>query len=314
MPGLCTMRDRTALLLCLGSFLFGCMLTLNLIALDSAAKPKKQSELTSSEQQNLLIVLVLSKPENYAQRNVIRETWASEAADDAVCLFVLGKGGDKNHLRHEVKQFDDLLFVDVQDRYDSLTTKVLQAFEKVTSHYNYRFLLKCDDDSFVRLSALKTELQTASSPLYWGYFRGDARIKTSGKWRETKWDICDRYLPYAHGGGYVLSSDLVSFLARNVQMWRRFNSEDISVGTWLAAVEARRRHDRRFDTEHRSRGCSNSYLVTHKQSPEQMKALWRQLKEKGKMCETEETLVPGFEYNWNVPPSKCCNRAGDGGI
>jgi Galactosyltransferase len=77
------------------------------------------------------VVLVLSKSDNVAQRNAIRETWASEVGDDSVVLFVLGKGGDKSLLRHEVKQFDDLLFVEVRDRYESLTAKVLQAFEQV---------------------------------------------------------------------------------------------------------------------------------------------------------------------------------------
>lgn len=127
------MRDRTALLLCLGSFLLGCMLSINFIAWDSASRPQKASpsSLTASHHQLLVVVLVLSKPDNVAQRNVIRETWASEAGDDSVVLFVLGKGGDKSLLRHEVKQFDDLLFVEVRDRYESLTAKVLQAFEQV---------------------------------------------------------------------------------------------------------------------------------------------------------------------------------------
>jgi galactosylxylosylprotein 3-beta-galactosyltransferase len=112
----------------------------------------------------------------------------------------------------------------------------------------------------------------------------------------------------------VLSSDLVSFLALNAKSWRHFTSEDISVGAWLGAVEAERKHDRRFDTEHRSRGCSNSYLVTHKQSPEQVSALWRNLREQGAMCEQEESSAPGYEYNWSVPPSKCCVRVQDGGV
>jgi len=108
------------------------MLSINFIALDSASKAPKlnQNSLYSSEQL-LLVVLVLSKPDNVAQRNVIRETWASEVGDDSILLFVLGKGGDKSLLRHEVKQFDDLLFVEVQDKYETLTTKVLQAFEQV---------------------------------------------------------------------------------------------------------------------------------------------------------------------------------------
>ena len=45
-------------------------------------------------------------------------------------------------------------------------------------------------------------------------------------------------------------------------MW---NSEDISVGGWLGPVRVNRVHSTRFDTEAKSRGCQNSYLITHKQ-------------------------------------------------
>ena len=46
---------------------------------------------------------------------------------------------------------------------------------------------------------------------------------------------------------------------------QKWNSEDISVGAWLAPVGPNRIHSSRFDTESESRGCSNSYIVTHKQ-------------------------------------------------
>lgn len=47
-----------------------------------------------------------------------------------------------------------------------------------------------------------------------------------------------------------------------------FRSEDVAVGAWLAGLDVRYVHDPRFDTEFRSRGCNNQYIITHKQSPE----------------------------------------------
>lgn len=46
----------------------------------------------------------------------------------------------------------------------------------------------------------------------------------------------------------------------------RYNSEDVSVGAWLAGLNVHYVHDPRFDTEWTSRGCHNEYLVTHKQA------------------------------------------------
>lgn len=72
-------------------------------------------------------------------------------------------------------------------------------------------------------------------------------------------------MPNARGGGYVLGKQNVDFIGDNYEKLEKWNSEDISVGAWLAAVKVNRVHSNRFDTEAESRGCHNSYIVTHKQ-------------------------------------------------
>jgi galactosylxylosylprotein 3-beta-galactosyltransferase len=56
--------------------------------------------------------------------------------------------------------------------------------------------------------------------LYWGYFAGDGEIQSQGRWKEDKWFLCDRYVPYALGGGYVISSSIVDYIANNVDVLR----------------------------------------------------------------------------------------------
>ena len=41
--------------------------------------------------------------------------------------------------------------------------------------------------------------------LYWGFFDGRAPVMKKGKWAEKDYKLCDKYIPYALGGGYVLS-------------------------------------------------------------------------------------------------------------
>jgi galactosylxylosylprotein 3-beta-galactosyltransferase len=137
----------------------------------------------------------------------------------------------------------------------------------------------------VRVSQLLRSLKDISHPhLYWGFIDGRAPVHKTGKWMERDWVLCDRYLPYALGGGYVLAYDLVQFVAANARYFKmcvskrtticsthspfhpcRYNSEDVSVGAWLAGIDVHYVHDPRFDTEWMSRGCNNEYLVTHKQ-------------------------------------------------
>lgn len=88
---------------------------------------------------------------------------------------------------------------------------------------------------------------------------------------------------------------------------RYYNSEDVSVGIWLAPVNnVLRIHDTRFDTEWTSRGCQNHYLISHNLSVNQIKQMYENIINKGNLCEAETTKRHHWLYNWTVPPSKCC--------
>ena len=69
-----------------------------------------------------------------------------------------------------------------------------------------------------------------------------------------------------------------------------------------------RRHDVRFDTEYKSRGCQNVYLVSHKQTEDMMRDKYKNMNTIGRQCIEETQLRKSYEYNWKVPPSQCCER------
>lgn len=250
----------------------------------------------------------------------------------------------------EQSEHRDVLILPLYDSYSNLTEKVAKSFHWLSDQYdyglNYKYLLKCDDDSFVRLDNLSDEILKMESfyinqplsaihemekkndfqflrintqmnkftsgnlSLYWGYFSGSARIKSSGKWKETDWITCDRYTPYAVGGGYILSRALVQFIAKNEQTLRYFNSEDVSVGLWLASVNnILRIHDIRFDTEWTSRGCRNFHLITHSISEKEMRQLYNRIVNEGKLCASDSIKRHSYFYNWTAPPSQCCTKA-----
>ena len=71
-------------------------------------------------------------------------------------------------------------------------------------------------------------------------------------------------------GDIYWGKDLAHYLAENTRILQMFNSEDTSVGTWLAGIKVNRKHDSRFDTEWKSRGCCNQFLVTHEQTQADM--------------------------------------------
>ncbi|XP_071451291.1 beta-1,3-galactosyltransferase 6-like [Hetaerina americana] len=267
-----------------------------------------------------LIVVIMSSPDNVHQRNAIRETWSTYGGSDEVQYFFFV--GSKN-LRDEqnfvlVKEYEnnkDLVLLSETDTYERLTTKILLSFMWLSKIAEFSFMLKCDDDSYVRIPFLVKELKdmvrvNPRKGLYWGFFDGRAHVRRGGKWADRKWVICDRYLPYALGGGYVLSRELVNILADRASSLELYSNEDVAVGAWLSTIrDLERRHDPRFDTEYRSRGCREDYVITHKVSPDMMRKIFSSLNKSGKFCLSGEFRTRNsYIYNWNVPPSRCCDR------
>ncbi|CAK9826667.1 Beta-1,3-galactosyltransferase 6 [Anthophora retusa] len=217
-------------------------------------------------------------------------------------------------LHSEEQKFNDLLLLSrLPDSYGTLTKKVLYAFKEIYEYFNFDFLMKCDDDTFMLIHKILKELDKWESKgtkkeLYWGFFNGRAQVKRSGPWKEMDWILCDYYLPYALGGGYILSYNLVKFIASNADILKLYKAEDVSVGLWVAPLaNIERKHDVRFDTEYRSRGCSNQYIITHKQTIENMKNMHEYYQASGALCAKEIRNRMSYRYNWTVPPSQCCN-------
>ncbi|XP_003745692.1 beta-1,3-galactosyltransferase 6 [Galendromus occidentalis] len=262
-----------------------------------------------------LCVAVFSAPTeaSAACRQTARETWLS--LDDGVRHYFFI--GDQNlppqvseALSNENRNAGDVVLLPFVDSYRNLTLKLLHSIKYLVEKCDCKYILKADDDTFARVDLIVSELEVVKveQRLYWGYFTGRAPIFRRGTWAETDWFLCDRYLPYARGGGYIFSHRVAKYIADNSPILQRYRSEDVSFGVWTAGLQLHRVHDPRFDTEYTSRGCLNSYLVTHKQSSSQMYEKMKNIRTKGRLCpkgeegETRES----YSYNWTVLPSQCC--------
>ena len=213
-----------------------------------------------------------------------------------------------------------LILDDVTNDYYALTNRTISVMKYITKHnYKFSYLLKCDDDTFVDLQQVCTELQNRNShtKLYWGRFIKWS-VMTEGKHKETQWTTADDYLPYCYGGGYIISKDLVNILAQNEPFLKRYNSEDVSVGAWLAPYNMERKHDARFNTAIGMRKtCSNTFLVIHqvKRKPE-MYSYYKALMGEGVVCGrgsmhwVSELIAHStmYVYDWTAKPSQCCKH------
>lgn len=229
--------------------------------------------------------------------------------------FIIGTKG-LSHVRYnelmlELEQSKDLIyFHDFDDNYNNLTLKLLLSLVWAHGNHHFDYLIKCDDDTFVQLDRLVTSLHRMDCPelLYWGYFNGRGYPHSSGKWVEREWFLCPHFIPYAMGGGYVLSWQLVDLIARFSHTWSMYKNEDVTVGTWMSPFRAHRYHDIRFNTEGHSHGCNNNYIITHKEKAATFIQKKKSLTSNGTLCKIEREVRPSYLYNWSVSPPLCCDR------
>lgn len=241
-------------------------------------------------------------------------------------LFVIGTNDlsadlQNNIVEEQINHSDLLLLTDFKDDYRQLSDKLLRSISELVDLYKFKYILKCDDDAYVKLDLLVQELnfyhnqmsrvydRSTEIDLYWGYFNGRAQQKVHGKWAENNYHLSDRYLPYAVGGGYVISYKIAKFIADHHTILGNYVSEDVSMGVWTAPFKnIHRKHDVRFDTQWLARNCRNYHLVLHKRTPKDMYDIYN---EKTCSIDPRDPMRRPVEYfyNWSAKPSECCGNA-----
>ena len=232
-------------------------------------------------------------------RDAIRDTWMKKyrenASSEVVVKFSIGTEGlssqEVKTLTLEGSTYGDLLLLPhLHDSYNNITRKVLESFVELDKRYNFTYLLKCDDDTFIVLDTILSELQQRKSNrnYYWGYHYKKAVVQSVGKWAEKKWFLCSTYLPYAAGGGYILSHDLVSRIVSSSNDLFLYHNEDVSIGTWLSPYDIDRQHDERFKTHPFFSDCYDDQIVIAEKSVEEMFAMQSSLNDGQGLCSLQE--------------------------
>lgn len=228
----------------------------------------------------------------------------------------------QKQLISESNSHNDLLLIDdLQDSYKNLTKKLVLSLKSISESHSFHYLLKCDDDTYVKLDIMLTHLSDyhgrvssfdfGPNPvpeLYWGYFNGKANIKTHGQWKENNFNLCSKYLPYALGGGYIISQQLVQYVDTNSEILNLYTSEDISVGIWFSSMRnVFRKHDCRFDTAYMARPCKDYHIVLHKRSAEDMRRIFKRAQCSNELTDDNVKRPLEYFYNWKTSPMQCCD-------
>jgi beta-1,3-galactosyltransferase len=240
-----------------------------------------------------LFIGVFSTANNFKRRMSVRRTWmqypAVKNGKVAVRFFVgLHKNQMVNEeLWNEVKTYGDIQLMPFIDYYTLITWKTMAICTFGTQVVSAKFIMKTDDDSFVRVDEVIASLKQSKvkNGFLYGLINSDAKPHRdpNSKWyiNPKEWEE-ETYPPWAHGPGYVVSKDIATLIHKKYEsgQLKMFKLEDVAMGVWIAnlkkdGLKVSYVNEPRVYNE----GCKNNYVVAHYQNPRHMLCLWKILQE-----------------------------------
>nr|XP_027803852.1 UDP-GalNAc:beta-1,3-N-acetylgalactosaminyltransferase 2 isoform X2 [Marmota flaviventris] len=176
-------------------------------------------------------------------------------------------------LTEESSVHGDIVFVDVVDTYRNVPAKLLNFYRWTVETTSFSLLLKTDDDCYIDLEAVfkRISQKNLDGPnVWWGNFRLNWAVDRTGKWQELEYPS-PAYPAFACGSGYVISRDIVNWLASNSGRLKTYQGEDVSMGIWMAAIGPRRYQDSLWLCE---KTCETGMLSSPQYSPHELTELW----------------------------------------
>ncbi|WCJ21764.1 Galactosyltransferase family protein [Euphorbia peplus] len=242
-----------------------------------------------------LFIGILSAGNHFAERMAVRKTWMQHKlirSAEVVARFFVALNGRKEiniELKKEADYFGDIVIVPYMDNYDLVVLKTVAICEYGVRDVAAKYIMKCDDDTFVRVDTVIKEAKQVHEDrsLYIGNINYYHKPLRSGKWAVTfeEWPE-EEYPPYANGPGYIVSSDIAEFIVAEFQTHklRLFKMEDVSMGMWVEKFNSSKPVEYVHSLKFCQFGCIEDYNTAHYQSPRQMICLWDKLRHGNAQC------------------------------
>ncbi|KAF3583559.1 hypothetical protein F2Q69_00027495 [Brassica cretica] len=240
-----------------------------------------------------LFIGILSAGNHFAERMAVRKSWMQQKlvkSSKVVARFFVALHARKEvnvDLKKEAEYFGDIVIVPYMDHYDLVVLKTVAICEYGVSTVAAKYIMKCDDDTFVRVDAVIQEAEKVKrrDSLYIGNINFYHKPLRTGKWAVTYEEWPEEYYPpYANGPGYILSYDIAKFIVDDFeqQRLRLFKMEDVSMGMWVEKFNETRPVAVVHSLKFCQFGCIEDYFTAHYQSPRQMICMWDKLQRLGK--------------------------------
>ncbi|XP_075043005.1 UDP-GlcNAc:betaGal beta-1,3-N-acetylglucosaminyltransferase 8 [Mixophyes fleayi] len=255
------------------------------------------------QNRTFLLLAIKSSPQNFAQRQAIRDSWGAEknyGGKYVRLVFLLGTGLGPDLsplLEYENDLSHDLLQWDFVDTFFNLTLKDQLFLGWANTHCtSASYILKGDDDVFARTPKIVHILSLLHSHHHHSLYMGHV-VKSAKPYRDPKSKYyippsfyVGFYPPYAGGGGYVFSGSLTPWLYLVSQFVVPFPIDDVYTGMCFMALGVHPMGHPGFKTFNipggeKSSSCSEkNLLLVHQKSPQEMLKMWSQHYEATQQC------------------------------
>lgn len=238
-----------------------------------------------------LFVLINTKPENSAIRDAMRKTWLKSSLNSSqkigYLFFMGGLDIQKNLttlISQEQKNFTDIVMLDKFDNsFSSNTQKVLGMMVWASSKIKSQFFLKVENGVYAILERIFEVINVSQFPKEYvvlGNFVWKRSVDKEAD-DEPNWYLCNaNYLPYPLAEGYIISEDVLQFLAEYADILQIYNHDDISLGVWTIGIDIHRIDDKRFfPTREQCSILSFIFYFTETDSLENFHYIWTEKKE-----------------------------------
>lgn len=209
-----------------------------------------------------LLIVVNSSPQKIKQRLAIRYSWAEKNSRkrnsfsdtttqrmNSQVLFAIGTQAVDSQagtmLKAELEEYKDMILLDdIVDKYQNLASKTMKVLEWISENCESYFVMKTDDDCFVNKHNLLDFLQRQGieDDLYAGRVQWSmpAIRERDSKFFVPK-SVHPSFLlhPYASGGGYVVSWNLLKGMVSRSKQLSTIPIEDANVGNVLHSMGVR---------------------------------------------------------------------------
>nr|TKS05668.1 putative beta-1,3-galactosyltransferase 20 [Populus alba] len=144
-----------------------------------------------------LFIGILSATNHFAERMAVRKTWMQSSvikSSNVVARFVVALNPRKEVnavLKREAAYFGDIVILPFMDRYELVVLKTIAICEFGVQNVSAAYIMKCDDDTFVRVDTVLKEIDRTppNKSLYMGNLNLLHRPLRNGKWAVT-FEVC----------------------------------------------------------------------------------------------------------------------------